>query len=392
MKIVFLLLEKYPTTKAYGVTTSRTAESLFRLGHEPLIMCSGKRKTDELGNRIVSIGSEVNLLTKLYGIRILKIGNIAYHMQSLSLIYKFKKIIKKCPVDLIITRSVLAAFLLRKHRVKILVEIHHSLSNISSSLIRSLNEYGNIGIFTLNLRLQGLLAKYIPESKLGIVPMGVSNDFFLAKKKMEFNDSKLILGYVGKAESSGHDNGLLNLLNIVFEANKSGKIKSEIELYLVGVEPLFLERIAKNQFYKHLLNRNVKIHNHVPNSKVPEFMAKIQVGVIPYPNTQYHNERFPIKILEYSATRCLLLLSDTDAHRELANEFAVFYKNDNLESFIDAIKKCIIEAENSSKMIDLSFKWAEDYNYEARSKKILMQAAKLSENVIAKKYDIKHEK
>lgn len=392
MKIAFLHLERYPTTKAYGVTTSRTAEALFRLGHEPVIMSSAQNTMDELGNRIVSIGSEINFLTKLYGTRILNIGKFSYHMHSLRSIYKFKKIIKKSPVDLIITRSVLAAFLLRKQRVKILVEIHHSLSNLNLSLIQRFNSYENIGIFTLNLRLQELLARNIPNSKISIVPMGVSNDFFKAKKRLEVNDSKLILGYIGKAESSGHDNGLINLLNLVYEANRSGKIKKEIELDLVGIEPLFLERIFGNQFSKHLLTRNVKFYDHVPNSDVPNIMAKIQVGVIPYPNTQYHNERFPIKILEYSATRCLLLLSDTDAHRELANEFAVFYENDNLESFINAINKCTFELENSSKMIDLSFKWSEAYTYESRSKKILNLAAKLSENTIVEKYDVKYEK
>ena len=71
MKIAFVLSAKYPTAKAYGVTTRKSAEALKALGHDVVIFCTESESSDEdfLSSGINVVGLHENrfyLLLRAY--------------------------------------------------------------------------------------------------------------------------------------------------------------------------------------------------------------------------------------------------------------------------------------------------------------------------------------
>ena len=78
-KIIFLTPARYPTEKAYGVTTGNTIEALSRAGARAEIWNRDYSGTDEYGNLLVQPGTKkVPKQRWLYRVNFLGIGKWAY--------------------------------------------------------------------------------------------------------------------------------------------------------------------------------------------------------------------------------------------------------------------------------------------------------------------------
>ena len=103
-------------------------------------------------------------------------------------------------------------------------------------------------------------------------------------------------------------------------------------------------------------------------------MSKIEIGLVPYPETTYNSRRFPIKLVEYAARGILILASDTLAHREILTEdIAYFYPQQSefgLEAALNLINSDIDEANRKIKNAHL---WAQRFTYGSRVKGVIQE-------------------
>ena len=75
--------------------------------------------------------------------------------------------------------------------------------------------------------------------------------------------------------------------------------------------------------------RTIKFESHVKHDQVPMFLKDVSIGLIPYEKTEYNNQRFPIKALEYAASRVTILATDIPINKEiLSGEVCYFYSPD----------------------------------------------------------------
>ena len=132
MKIALVLTAKYPTEKAYGVTTRKTAEALQQQGHEVSVISveSIYQDTDYEESEISLISINENRFCVQIRKRFLNntkiLNRISFKVITYLYLNKVSKVVLKENFDIIWTRESSTAFSLRKvcrNRINVL-ELH----------------------------------------------------------------------------------------------------------------------------------------------------------------------------------------------------------------------------------------------------------------------------
>ena len=214
-------------------------------------------------------------------------------------------------------------------------------------------------------------ARHIDEDSLHnleiyVVPMGVAQKFFEARKREE--SRKFIVGYLGKGISSGNDNRIDKIVTGAFFL----KSHEEIEYSFVG-----LEKEYENSL-RHLINqlelnpKKFRFIDQVTHTDIPDTLRDFSVGVIPYPRSKYNDERFPLKALEYAASGLPIIATDTPVHKQLFSEaFTNFFDENSAEEFSRAILNLYESRDVYQLKASNARKFAENFTYEMRAQKII---------------------
>jgi teichuronic acid biosynthesis glycosyltransferase TuaH len=89
-----------------------------------------------------------------------------------------------------------------------------------------------------------------------------------------------------------------------------------------------------------LLDRpNVHYVGAVPFEELPQWFARIDVGLTPYADTAFNRASFPLKTLEYLAAGLPVVSTDLPASRRLAEESAGIQLAGDRQAFADAVVK-----------------------------------------------------
>jgi glycosyltransferase involved in cell wall biosynthesis len=114
-----------------------------------------------------------------------------------------------------------------------------------------------------------------------------------------------------------------------------------------------------------------EIRAHLSHENLAKEISKVNCGVIPYANTPFNNERFPIKLVEFAAASVPILISDIPSHRLLIpHEGALFFKPDS-ESLLEAINLRYSDLLNTEQRTEWAYKWSGSFTYETRVKTVL---------------------
>jgi teichuronic acid biosynthesis glycosyltransferase TuaH len=112
--------------------------------------------------------------------------------------------------------------------------------------------------------------------------------------------------------------------------------------------------------------------DHVNHASIPQELLTFDVGLLPYGNSIYNSERFPIKLLEYSAAGLPIIATDTPVHRELmSDQFTQFYSKDNPDDLADVIVKLKEKSNETKKMSESARQFASQFTYDKRAEKLL---------------------
>ena len=130
-----------------------------------------------------------------------------------------------------------------------------------------------------------------------------------------------------------------------------------------------LHAMTPNAIAEHFDSSRQAASKHI---KIPAELGTFDVGLLPYGESKYNSERFPIKLLEYAAGGLPIIATDTGTHRDLLNqEFTQFYSKDNPNELAEAITKMKIKSEESEAISESARKFAKKFTYDERVRKLL---------------------
>lgn len=368
MKIHFFLTSRYPTHKAYGVTTGETARELREIGNEIKIVAPGdsnsKPNYDNYHNEVLTLFSPISNFARRYFSNLTLIGPLIFILTSIAFARKAVDVFRREKPDVIWMRDYWVTLFLARRlpTCKFVLEIHQSPSFTKHLLLLFLRNRNRIGFITIQGSLKEELTRRYPGIKVFLGPMGASNEFFsIGRLKnssvLEKQDAIVKVCYLGRMTSSGVDNGIFQLL-------KDWKaIPTNVaNLTLVGLSNAEIKQITSlgslgNLFFAPSIN----------HLDVPKALVEFDCGLVPYPEGQYHRTRFPIKIVEYCASGLNIIVNDTSSNRALLGEdFAFFYKAGDSDSLLRILEKIRGNRLDSRRRAERGFVWAQDYTYSKR--------------------------
>jgi glycosyltransferase involved in cell wall biosynthesis len=197
--------------------------------------------------------------------------------------------------------------------------------------------------------------------------MAVNSTFFLPSRS-EFEDEKI--GYVGKGWSSGEDNKLYELISSAKLVDDEANIPIQWEF--LGLEPNYKSKMESEVGRYSWINSKFNFINHVSHAEVPKYLGAMSMGLIPYHDSNYNRQRFPIKALEYAAAGVTILATDTPGnHSVLNSNFCYFYVPDDATSLAKTILSILKEKKRRNQKRESARGWAKAHSYEARVEIVL---------------------
>lgn len=370
MKIIFHMTSRYPTSKAYGVTTGETARALRELGNEVKIVAPRHPicKYDIYENEILGVSSPVLMFLRKYSSNIRGIAKFVFVMTSVLLTFKSIKFIRREKPDVIWARDYWAVLLLQRFlpKCRFVVEVHQFPSFSVNLALLLLIGQNQTALLAIQMSLKEELEKRYPRAKVFFGPMGASSRFFeLGRLKILSYPSRQVeelrVCYLGRRTSSGEDNGLTQLLEDWKEI--PGGLA---HLTLIGLTQPEINLMCATQSLG-----NVTFLSSVSHEDVPRVLSEFDCGIIPYPEGDYHRTRFPIKIVEYCASALNVIANETESNKELLNNaFSYFYSAGDSKGLLKVLLLIRGNAQDSQRRAERGFEWAQDYTYQKRLRDI----------------------
>lgn len=368
MNIVFLLTAKFPTNKAYGVTTNGTAQGLAQLGHNVEVFSSSQ----------VEVHSKSNLALKV----VLKFKDINGNLKNNSLYFRLLRLMvfvaahKKYvrTIDLLWIREIpLALFaLLFMQKKWIVLEIHQKPQRLNKLVLSLLIRQRRVIVCPIKSKLiSGIrIGKYAPV----IAPMSVTEDFlsFGRSRTSDEDGSFNKILYLGNISNKHQEKCVKYFLKNIEQFTDDNRIKS---ITMIGIPAEWIWKLSSEKLKS---SNKLKVLYHVQHSEIPKYVEPGMVGVLSYFDNDYFKNTFPIKAVEYAALKIPILASSTEAHHDILPEKCAYFfdmseANYNLSESLGTLLEDSI---NVNKTVHAAFKWVEKFSYRQRSERVMESLAK----------------
>ena len=358
---VFLLPTRFPTEKAYGVTTEFTALALQNFDFKVTISTSlfdeslstkllVSATTNHLANKLLSPKIRVALTARFSVFQVIFAIHNAFKFKGKHVVFW--------------TRDIFLAFLVMKFtRNFVVCEIHRTPGKLQSICLRFLLRGKRIIISPISNFLPSI--QKLSKFKIVFSPMSVNGgeiEFFNSFK----NKKQKTIIYVGN-KSSGDYVLNVNLLNEV--ALSLSETHPEWNIEIIGVSESYFHSKIERHF-----SPNIKLFGQIPRELVIKRLAVASIGLVIYPNSKWLNDSSPIKIIEYAAAGAAIVASKSVAHlRLLDDQKCVFFEIDSAESLTGAIERLILDSSLRSLISHNANNWSKIFTYENRAQNILRE-------------------
>jgi glycosyltransferase involved in cell wall biosynthesis len=354
--VFFILTSKFPTEKAYGITTENTARAFMHLGYRTSVVTPnpGVRVLNKL--EIIPVANVLanRLLTN--NLRIF----LKFRYNIFLIYYAFVIRIKVTRVKNILwSRDIFLSFLLTFFTDRHLVlEIHHIPNFIQSKFLKLLSKKPNVVLAPISNFLDKDLIKR--SKKLVQAPMSINrNELIDLNMKL---DRKNVIVYVGSPESVGNfiDFEFLNKLGfLVFDAFPDWRID------IIGINRVYFQNHVGDK-----IARNLNFAGFLPRATVLDRIRLAKIGLVIYEDNNLH--QFPIKIVEYAASGLAILATDTESHRRiLGSDLCFYFKSKSEESAFYGIRSLVTNPNDLNSYSLKIREWVENLTYENRIKRVL---------------------
>lgn len=356
----FVLDTRYPTEKAYGVTTGFTAKAVESLGNYNVTLV-----TPKIDKNIEKMIKTIEVKIPFYNARQgdLKTDKLFYNLGKLLYPIKLVFIIKRNN-SIIWLRDIRMALIFSLLGYSVICEIHRTPSAISKIELNFLKIMPRITLV--------LISEYLRE-KLGIkirnsvtAGMAVDKNELLDTKQTSGGD-QFIVGYIGSSHSSGNK---LSIKVVLEAASALELINTSIKFRFIGFQISDYDQIAINS-----LPKNVEFLGRISRFDVIKEIDKFDVGLVIYPDTDYFLDSFPIKIVEYAARHIPIIASNTRANKRiLENNKALYFSLDASSSLTECIIRVAQDNKIAESISSSAFEWVKLLTYENRAIKVLNKA------------------
>ena len=384
MRIVILLSGRFPTEKAYGVTTNGTIRALVAMGHSVTVYgLESDYKEINLNYSKV----ELRNYKELSFMRLFKLiaysgkgvlSKVCWNIFWKSVYYSNREELRRAKFEVAWIRDPkMYKFVI--DMPKNIVEIHNFVGRKGILKLTNNCENGNLVLAPISRTLTNYVASLNLKSKVVMAPMGIDldqisaensiNDFVLQiqnSRKMKRQSIKV--GYVGKFLPNGYSKGIEDLLDLAC-LNKLEKL--ELEISLVGGT---LEEVANFEKKRSNLNLNpsdLEITPHLPHREALERMKTFEVLVLPQPDSKKYFG-FPLKCIEAVASGRILVVADCSIYRDIfVSHFQPYwYTPKSPKSLFCAITNALSDNRLAEKIL-LGLEFARGFTWNQRTRTIL---------------------
>ena len=322
-KIAFVLSSRFPTEKAYGVTTRESVLALLNKKYKVRIFARQSKYIDidheQIRDLIIPFSENflIHQLLKFATSGDGLISKIGWRIGSYLTLNKNLTTISAFGPDIIWTREIeiVNKLITKFPKIKILLEVHSKPNK--RKFHKVLKHRNQILFCPINENIDKHLKTFLPaEANIQIAPMSINSSFvntnsdvenFVENLHKDLN-STLQIGYVGKFSPNGYSKGIEILFdlalkfqneNLNFKVNLIGGDKNEVKKYL-----LLKNRLGINDRY-------LTLQGHVPYFEVPAILRSMDVLVLPGPASSKYSGT-PLKLFEYFVSGRIVMLADEE--------------------------------------------------------------------------------
>jgi hypothetical protein len=246
---------------------------------------------------------------------------------------------------------------------RIICEIHHLSRFNTKYIIPFLQGKKNVTLSPIKQRIAenlGLSSSEAPISFMSVSPEFIS----VGEVREDFRKLEPKIVVVGNATNRYQLESFRRLFMQIKECQFSDFAP---KFTFVGLDEHFA--IETLGFSAHSVS--VDFLGEIKHEDLPNVLANSDIGIVHYLDNEYFLNTFPIKIVEYAATKNLILATKTRAHTDIIGNKGLFYDiNDDL-----GLRRVIARATNPNanlgKTINEAFRWAQHHTYKARAGSIM---------------------
>lgn len=360
--------------KAYVITISHTGQSLLEQ-NKVLFFGPSKQKFTGLNNEFPVLLPIVSRflwwVSRLYSKKYFARVAVIFVRSIMELTLHLKQ--KSLRNFAIWSRDLRTCIHTANMELPTLCEVHKELTRREISSLRKLARHKPLALGPISNHLSRTLHRHNQNLELdlpiSLLPMAVTSSFYaLNVPELDYTRlNRIKIGYFGSYETmrvrSGIDQFLVSLSQIP---------KLKFEVLIVGIG--HSGKLKLETLMHHLKTPNIRTQlvEYVDHKEIPSLMQNCHILVLPYLEGDFNLGRFPIKTVEYAASRVPILCSNTTANHQILNsQKAFFYDINDSSSINTALQQIINNKELRKTTVDRAYFWSLNLNYESRAQKVL---------------------
>lgn len=373
VKVALILIGRYPTDKAYGITTKNTVDSLIELGHQVFLFSFNPYiKLDEDAN-YNNIYFQENKFQK-YMRRKFSANNKLFNKLFWKIyVSNYLEWVKeKCNgsnFDLIWMRNYETFKSMHNTNQKIILELHKKPNRKQLKFLIKNNK--NLLLAPISKSISRSIGTL--ESKSIFSPMGVTNNQICPEANLNEYINKIKskksfeFVYVGKLYPGGVSKGVETIINIVKFAKESN---IEMTMNVVGGDILELSKFRKLIESEKLIN-DITLFGQLPHEVAINFLNRADV-ILLTKSTDENYSGFPLKAVEALASARIILVEDSEAYRDVFGTdcCVIWFNNQNINRIFLELRK-IIESVDLYKQLDQNRTAAKKLTWAERTKSLV---------------------
>lgn len=357
-RVYFVLATRFPTEKAYGITTEYSAQAVKNLGYRVSVLTSNKSDSQKSEVEVVQVGhfllkylfpaSGKHLARQRFGLfRILFASLVRRRFESQGTLFW--------------TRDILVALMLgvRGGR-RVVCELHRTPGKFNLQILGVLSKMNNVAICPISSFLDEKFPNRFRNSV--IAGMAVRREDLCDRRSVGLRSNSIV--YLGNSSSSG----ILLDYNFINEvAHKLYASIKDWKFKIIGINIIEFEKQCKNG-----VAPNIEVLGQLDHNSALSELESSSIGLVIYPESVYFQDSFPIKIVEYASKGLAIAISDTTAHRRiLSEEECVFYNFGFVDDLVCNLELLIRKEKFRVSISENARLWAEQQTYENRVANVL---------------------
>lgn len=384
MKVGILLSGRFPTEKAYGVTTNGTIKSLLDLGHEVVVYGI---KSDYYGEIPEAAHFTVeNYRENLFSLFLKKVffssygifNQIAWKVYWILAKYLNKKKMSECELDVLWIRD---THMLRFSNLakNVVIEIHQRTKASGYSQLAKVAQNKNLLVAPISAVLLNSLKNISADLKITYAPMGINSNMISNQNsskvfvsnlahRIQTKSGKLQIGYVGKFYPNGYSKGVEDVL----ELSRIREPLSELfNISLTGGTEREILKLQSEIFDRKLSIQNLEVNPHVPHVVALEKLRNLDVIILPKPASENYLG-FPLKCIEAVASGRIVLAAKCRTYTDIFSDLfqPYWYEPGDARSLYNSIVDALSDSHLEAK-INAGLAFAEQFSWETRTKSII---------------------